>query len=182
MVAHIFNPSTQEAEAGGSLWVRGQPGLYNEFQDNQKYIVNPVSKQTDRQTNNKNNETATVNELLKEGSNQESYQAVTSGSHNSEQRGTVTPRVQQCHTWFSINSLLIGLKTHLTRGKITSGPGNLSSCLGLLKSWILEENPEPPLYQTSIGTNYILSLCPYSHRQIQSWLLIKEMSLYNIWR
>ena len=27
MVAHAFNPSTEEAEAGGSLWVRGQPDL-----------------------------------------------------------------------------------------------------------------------------------------------------------
>ena len=27
MVPHTFNPSTQEAEAGGSLWVWGQPGL-----------------------------------------------------------------------------------------------------------------------------------------------------------
>jgi hypothetical protein len=39
MVAHAFNPSTQEAEAGGFLrsrpawstkWVPGQPGLYRE--------------------------------------------------------------------------------------------------------------------------------------------------------
>ena len=27
MVAHAFNPSTREAEAGGSLGVRRQPGL-----------------------------------------------------------------------------------------------------------------------------------------------------------
>ena len=27
VVAHAFNPSTWEAEADGSLWVRGQPGL-----------------------------------------------------------------------------------------------------------------------------------------------------------
>ena len=37
VVAHTFNPSTQEAEAGGSLWVRGQPGRQSEFQDNQDY-------------------------------------------------------------------------------------------------------------------------------------------------
>jgi hypothetical protein len=37
MVAHVFHPSTQEAEAGGSLWVRGQPGLQSEFQESQDY-------------------------------------------------------------------------------------------------------------------------------------------------
>ena len=35
VVAHTCNPSTQETEAGESLWVRGQPGLQGEFQDNQ---------------------------------------------------------------------------------------------------------------------------------------------------
>jgi hypothetical protein len=37
MVMHAFNPSTQEAEAGGSLAVWGQPGLQSEFQDSQGY-------------------------------------------------------------------------------------------------------------------------------------------------
>jgi hypothetical protein len=32
-----FNSSTWEVEAGGSLWVRGQPGLQGEFQDCQDY-------------------------------------------------------------------------------------------------------------------------------------------------
>lgn len=31
--AYIFNPSTQKVEAGGSLWAFGQPGLWNELQD-----------------------------------------------------------------------------------------------------------------------------------------------------
>jgi hypothetical protein len=30
VVVHTFNPSTQEAETGGSLWVQGQPGLQSE--------------------------------------------------------------------------------------------------------------------------------------------------------
>ena len=32
VMAQAFNPSTWEAEAGGSLWVRGQPSLRSEFQ------------------------------------------------------------------------------------------------------------------------------------------------------
>ena len=35
MVAHAFNPSTQEAEAGDTQWVQGQPGLQSEFQNSQ---------------------------------------------------------------------------------------------------------------------------------------------------
>jgi hypothetical protein len=47
VVAHIFNPSTQEAEAG-----RGQPGLQSEFQDSQGYTKKPcLEKQTNKQTN-----------------------------------------------------------------------------------------------------------------------------------
>jgi biotin carboxylase len=37
-VAHTFNPSTQEAEAGG---FPGQPGLQSEFQDSQGYKEKP---------------------------------------------------------------------------------------------------------------------------------------------
>jgi hypothetical protein len=36
VVAHTFNFSTQEAEAGGSLWFQGYPDLQNKFQDSQK--------------------------------------------------------------------------------------------------------------------------------------------------
>lgn len=43
MVAHAFNPSTQEAEVGEPLWVWGQPGLHSLFQDSQGYTI-PVSK------------------------------------------------------------------------------------------------------------------------------------------
>ena len=35
MVAHAFSPTTQRAEAGGSPWVPGQPGLYSKFNANQ---------------------------------------------------------------------------------------------------------------------------------------------------
>lgn len=33
VVAHAFNASIQQTEAG-DLWVRGHPGLHSEFQDN----------------------------------------------------------------------------------------------------------------------------------------------------
>ena len=45
VVAHAFNPSTQEAEAGGSLWVQGQPDLWSEFQESQDYKEKPWLKQ-----------------------------------------------------------------------------------------------------------------------------------------
>jgi hypothetical protein len=60
MVAHTFNPSTQEAEAGGFLssrpawstkWVPGQPGLYRETLSwktktttTKKKIYNPIQQ------------------------------------------------------------------------------------------------------------------------------------------
>jgi hypothetical protein len=44
MVAYIFNLRTQEAEEGRSLSVQSQPGLHNEFQSSQAYMVRPCSK------------------------------------------------------------------------------------------------------------------------------------------
>jgi hypothetical protein len=44
ITAQGFKPSTQEAEAGGSLPVRGQPGLQSEFQDSQGYTEKLVSE------------------------------------------------------------------------------------------------------------------------------------------
>ena len=41
VVAHTFNPSNWEAEAGRSLRVRGQPGLQRVFQDNQGNTEKP---------------------------------------------------------------------------------------------------------------------------------------------
>jgi hypothetical protein len=37
VMAHAFNPRTQEAEVGRSLLVRGQPGLQSEFHVSQGY-------------------------------------------------------------------------------------------------------------------------------------------------
>ena len=47
MVVHMFNPSTWEAEAARSLYIRGQSGLHSKFQVIQGYIAlqwEPVSK------------------------------------------------------------------------------------------------------------------------------------------
>ena len=42
LVAHTFNPSIQEAKAGGSLWVPGQPGIQGKCQDRlQSYTEKP---------------------------------------------------------------------------------------------------------------------------------------------
>jgi len=49
-VAHTFNPTTWEAEAGGFLWVRGQPGLQSKFQESWSYTKKPCLKQN-KQTN-----------------------------------------------------------------------------------------------------------------------------------
>jgi hypothetical protein len=38
MVVYVFHHSTQEAEAGGTLCVWGQPGLQSQFHDSQSYI------------------------------------------------------------------------------------------------------------------------------------------------
>jgi hypothetical protein len=55
VVAHAFNPSTPEAEAGGFLSsVRGQPGLQSEFQDSQSYTEKPcLKKQKQKQKQKK---------------------------------------------------------------------------------------------------------------------------------
>lgn len=37
MVIYAFNPSTQEAAAGGSLLVPGEPSLLSELQESQDY-------------------------------------------------------------------------------------------------------------------------------------------------
>lgn len=44
MVAYTFNASTREAEAGLSLWVSSQTGLYREFLTSQGYTVSPCLK------------------------------------------------------------------------------------------------------------------------------------------
>lgn len=48
--AYVCNPSIQEAEAGGLLQVRGQPGLHSELRDRMVYKMR-LSKQTKQQKN-----------------------------------------------------------------------------------------------------------------------------------
>jgi hypothetical protein len=49
VMAHTFNPSTREAEAGRVLSIQGQPGLQREFQDSQGYLKRPCLKKTIQQ-------------------------------------------------------------------------------------------------------------------------------------
>ena len=49
VMAHAFNLSPQEAEAGRSLWVQDQPGLQIEFQDSQDYTEKPCLKKANKQ-------------------------------------------------------------------------------------------------------------------------------------
>ena len=44
MVAHSFDPNTQDAEAGRSLFIRDQPGLHAQFHNSQGYIVKAYLK------------------------------------------------------------------------------------------------------------------------------------------
>jgi hypothetical protein len=51
VVAHSFNPSTQEAEVGG---FRDQRGLQSEFQDNQDYTEKPCLEKPKKKKKKKN--------------------------------------------------------------------------------------------------------------------------------
>lgn len=44
VMAHSFNPGTQERETGRALWVWGQSGLHRKFQVNQNYVEKPYLK------------------------------------------------------------------------------------------------------------------------------------------
>ena len=49
MLAHTFSPSTQETEADGFLWVRGQPDLHSGFHNSKDYIdYTPPKKDTEK--------------------------------------------------------------------------------------------------------------------------------------
>jgi hypothetical protein len=58
MVAHAFNPSTWEAEAGGFLSLR-QPGLQSEFQYSQGYTEKPCLKKQNKTKQNKTKQNKT---------------------------------------------------------------------------------------------------------------------------
>ena len=53
MVAHAFNASTRETEAGG-FWVWGQPGLQSKFQDSQGYTEKLCLENNNNNNNNPN--------------------------------------------------------------------------------------------------------------------------------
>jgi hypothetical protein len=57
-MTHTFNPSTWEAEADWSMWVRDQPGLQSQFQDSQDcYTEKPCLKTQTKPTKQTNKQT-----------------------------------------------------------------------------------------------------------------------------
>jgi hypothetical protein len=66
MMTHTFSPRTWEAEAGGTLWVWGQPGLQSELQYSQGYIEkNPVLKNQERVRERREQESKSESYFLK---------------------------------------------------------------------------------------------------------------------
>ena len=64
VVAHAFNPSTWEAEAGE--FSEFEPGLQSEFQDSQGHVLKNQNKQTNKkQTKTNNNNKKDKETLLK---------------------------------------------------------------------------------------------------------------------
>ena len=59
MVAHAFNPSTWETEAGRFLSARPSWSLQSEFQDCQGYTENPCLKKQNKKQKTKNKKTRT---------------------------------------------------------------------------------------------------------------------------
>jgi hypothetical protein len=55
VVAHAFNPSTWEAEAGGFLSSRPASGLQSEFQDSQGYTEKPCLEKPKKKKKKKKN-------------------------------------------------------------------------------------------------------------------------------
>ena len=48
VVAHTFDPSTQETEAGGYLWIQSQPG-YRDRSKTANYTEKPCLEKTSKQ-------------------------------------------------------------------------------------------------------------------------------------
>ena len=66
MVAHAFNPSTWEAEAGG-FRVQGQPGLQSEFQESQGYKEKPCLEKHQKPNQNKKQNNPSPKRLMGDG-------------------------------------------------------------------------------------------------------------------
>ena len=66
-MAQAFNPSTWEAEIGGSLWVWGQPGLQSKFQDSQGYTEKPCLKKPIKKEKERERKRTTAGIRIKRG-------------------------------------------------------------------------------------------------------------------
>ena len=63
LVAHAFNPTIWEAEAGRCLWVQRQPGLQSDFQDSWCYRETLSPKDQKKKKNNNNNNNNKINKI-----------------------------------------------------------------------------------------------------------------------
>jgi hypothetical protein len=52
---HAFSSSTLDAEAGGVLWVQGQPGFHSQLRDSQGRTVDGILFQLSKNTNEVSN-------------------------------------------------------------------------------------------------------------------------------
>lgn len=60
-MGHTFNPRIQEAEAGGSQWVQGWPGLQREFQNNKEILSKKKRKKEEEKEEGRRGEKQTNN-------------------------------------------------------------------------------------------------------------------------
>lgn len=81
----------------------------------------------------------------------QTYPAMMCMTHNNDWHGVILLRAHQWYTYVALHTggrqkLFSWTYSPLNMKEIMSSTRNLANYLGLVKSWILEENQQPPLY------------------------------------